>query len=29
MSIRRIEFAERTITFKDIPVCKYNKTVKD
>lgn len=22
-------FAERTITFKDIPVCKYNKTVKD
>lgn len=22
-------FAERTITFKDIPVCQYNKTVKD
>ena len=23
------KFAKRTITFKDIPVCEYDKTVKD
>ena len=23
------KFAKRTITFEDIPVCEYDKTVKD